>query len=186
MQRRPLSLSPGRSGFSLIEVVIAIGIISFALVGILGLFPVAMDAATKSQQETQAALIARTLYTDINATTGTKRFLITKAHAGGAVDKVDVDMTRAGDYYLSYDTEGVTGGTISAGEYTSGKPGAAYVARLKVLPLPATTPGLNLQDGLSQITVTVETPAAAQRAKRQSYLFASMMRQGIVAPTPTP
>ena len=42
----------------MVEIVLAIGIISFALVGILGLIPAAMDSAIKSQRETQATCIA--------------------------------------------------------------------------------------------------------------------------------
>ena len=51
--------------FSLVEIVLAVGIISFALVGILGMFPVALDAATRSREETQAAFIARSIYSDL-------------------------------------------------------------------------------------------------------------------------
>lgn len=51
--------------FSMIEVVLAVGVISFALVGIIGLFPVAMQSALDSQRETQVALIARSLFSEI-------------------------------------------------------------------------------------------------------------------------
>lgn len=54
-------------GFSLIEIVLAVGIISFALVGILGLFPVALEAAAESQAETQAAFIAQQIYTGLRS-----------------------------------------------------------------------------------------------------------------------
>lgn len=53
--------------FTLIEIVLAVGIISFSLVGILGLFPVAMNAARESREETQAAFVARTLFAGLLA-----------------------------------------------------------------------------------------------------------------------
>jgi prepilin-type N-terminal cleavage/methylation domain-containing protein len=54
-------LSRSRAGFSLIEIILAVAVIAFALTAILGLFPVAVGAATDSQRETQAALIARSI-----------------------------------------------------------------------------------------------------------------------------
>jgi len=59
--------SRGNFAFTLIEIVLAIGLISFAIIGILGLFPVAMSAAHKSQEETHAALIARGIFAKIEA-----------------------------------------------------------------------------------------------------------------------
>ena len=53
-----LAEASGR-GFSLIEVVLALGIISFAIVGIIGLMPVAMKSAGDSMRETDATFIAR-------------------------------------------------------------------------------------------------------------------------------
>lgn len=55
-----------RLGFTLVEVVIALGVISFALVAILGLFPVAMDAAKSSRNETRAAAIAQYIFEQLN------------------------------------------------------------------------------------------------------------------------
>ena len=49
---------PGKAtGFSLIEVVMALGIISFCLVGLSGLFTVCLDASKKSDDATREALL---------------------------------------------------------------------------------------------------------------------------------
>ncbi len=58
------------AGFSLIEIMLAVAIIAFALTGILGLFPVAVGAASESQHETQAALIARSIFEQLQASPG--------------------------------------------------------------------------------------------------------------------
>jgi prepilin-type N-terminal cleavage/methylation domain-containing protein len=46
-------------GFSLVEVVIALGVISFAMIAILGLVPTGLHTAHTSQDETRAAQIAQ-------------------------------------------------------------------------------------------------------------------------------
>ncbi len=51
------------SGFSLVEVMIAIGIVAFAVVGILTAFPVGIEAARDSRDENTAAMIADSVFT---------------------------------------------------------------------------------------------------------------------------
>lgn len=46
-------------GFSLVEVVIAIGVVSFAIVAILGVFPVGLNTGRSAQNETRATQIAQ-------------------------------------------------------------------------------------------------------------------------------
>ena len=53
--------------FSLLEVAVALAVISFAFVAILGLMPVAMNASLEAQRETRAAFIARGIFADIAA-----------------------------------------------------------------------------------------------------------------------
>jgi uncharacterized protein (TIGR02598 family) len=57
-------------GFSLIEVVLALGIVGFSLIGILGLFPVALNTAKDSQNETRVAFIAQSIYSDFRTLRG--------------------------------------------------------------------------------------------------------------------
>jgi len=53
-----------RGAFSLMEVVIALGVVTFALVGLMGLMPVSIDSSRASVNETRAAQIAQRLFTD--------------------------------------------------------------------------------------------------------------------------
>jgi uncharacterized protein (TIGR02598 family) len=48
-----------RRGFSLVEVVLALGIISFAIVAILGAFPLALQTSHSSQDDARATQIAQ-------------------------------------------------------------------------------------------------------------------------------
>ncbi len=51
-----------RLGFSLAEVVIALGVIAIAVVAILALFPAALQTGHSAQDETRAAQIAQTIF----------------------------------------------------------------------------------------------------------------------------
>jgi len=51
--------TPGRRGFSLVEVVLALGIISFAIVAILGVFPLGLRTSHSSQDDARATQIAQ-------------------------------------------------------------------------------------------------------------------------------
>lgn len=57
------SLLTSASGFSLVEVMLAVGIVAFAVVGVLTAFPVGIEAARDSRDETTAALIADDIFT---------------------------------------------------------------------------------------------------------------------------
>ena len=48
----------GRKGFSLVEVVLALGVVSFAIIAILGILPVGLNTGHSAQDETRAAQIA--------------------------------------------------------------------------------------------------------------------------------
>ncbi len=49
----------GRAGFSLVEVVLALGVVGFAIVAILGVVPVGLSAGKGAQDESRAAQIAQ-------------------------------------------------------------------------------------------------------------------------------
>jgi type II secretory pathway pseudopilin PulG len=164
----------GQGAFSLIEIVLAIGVISFALVGILGLFPVALDAATSSQRETQAVLLARTIFSDLKSTTATNTYLVKKKDfkpdANSPDDLIKVNLSIPGTYVLAYDMDGVPLGEY-AGKFDAGVPNSAFLAQVDV-----TTNNLPL--GSSAISITVGVPGAAAKKHRQSYSFVSYMDNG--------
>lgn len=58
----------GRSGFSLVEVVLAIGIISFAMVILVALLPTGLQLARKSTEETSALNLASAISSDLQST----------------------------------------------------------------------------------------------------------------------
>ena len=69
MSRHPTPFSSRRAaaGFSLIEVTLALGIVTFALVGVIGVLPVAMASSRQSIDKNRAAAIAGTLFTSFRS-----------------------------------------------------------------------------------------------------------------------
>ena len=63
----PSPISHSTSGFSLVEVMISIGIVAFAVVGILTAFPVGIEAARDARDENTAALIADNIFTSMRS-----------------------------------------------------------------------------------------------------------------------
>jgi type II secretory pathway pseudopilin PulG len=61
MQSRVLSCR----AFSLVEVVLALGVISFAIVAILGVFPIGLSTSRSAQDETRAPQIAQTIFASL-------------------------------------------------------------------------------------------------------------------------
>lgn len=52
-------------GFSLVEVVLALGIASFALIALIGMLPIGMASNRDADRETQAVAVLSTLITDL-------------------------------------------------------------------------------------------------------------------------
>ncbi len=68
----PIFRSSGRlrravAAFSLVEVTLALGIVTFALVGVIGVLPVAMNSSRQSFDKNRAAAIAETLFTSFRS-----------------------------------------------------------------------------------------------------------------------
>jgi type II secretory pathway pseudopilin PulG len=58
----PVRRSLGEGGFSLLEVVIALGVITVGIVGVLAVFPTALQTGHSAQDETRAAHIAQSVF----------------------------------------------------------------------------------------------------------------------------
>lgn len=145
------------AGFSLIEIVLALGIISFAIVAIMGLFPVALRSAQESQRETRAALIAQQINGDLAASTNTTNRVVSVG-----TNLVTVNMAATNTFTFGYDQ---AGGTLASTNLTN----AIFAAEVLVTPdIPFT--------GLSQVQTTVYTPptAAVTASGRSSYVFVTV------------
>ena len=69
-------------GFSLVEVVIALGIVSFAVLAIVGMMPMALKSAQESMRETDSTLIAQRIFSELKTGSGGNRSITTDANSG--------------------------------------------------------------------------------------------------------
>lgn len=147
------------SAFSLIEIVLALGIISFALVGIMGLFPVAMRAAQESQRETRAAQIATQIFSDLKSLPASNTAIATNTNILSS--QIRINLATPSSNAVSYTQEG-----LPIGQGTTAD--AIYRADIVV----TTNVTVN---GLSRVQATVETPARAASSNRSKYIFITLM-----------
>jgi uncharacterized protein (TIGR02598 family) len=161
----PQHAGPERSNrwaaFSLVEIVLALGIISFALVGIMGLFPVAMKSAQESQRETRAAQIAMQIFNDLRGTPGTNSLIATGTNI--LTPQLRVNLTTGSTNLVCYDLDGTTIGTNVTAD-------TIFVSEIRVLP---NTP----MAGVSQVQASIEAPANAPTNARSRYVFVTLMDQ---------
>lgn len=159
-------------GFSLIEIVLALGIVSFAIVGIMGLFPVAMKSAQESQRETRAAQIARRIFDELQSLPSTNTALIRGASITNLSDRIqNINLANSATYVLGYDEQGVgLPNTITPPAFRSpiNVTGIFYAAEVQIAPS-ATVPGV------TQVQVKVEAPAVAQPVNRSSFVFTTLL-----------
>ena len=149
-----------QTGFSLVEIVLAIGIISFAIVAIMGMFPVALRSAQESQRETRAALIAQDIYSNIGSVTGTNRTIPI-----GTNSSVSVNLATTNLFSLSYDQDGNILGTGTIA-------GAIFRADVTVSPDSPTV-------GLSRVQTMVVSPATATSNSlgRSAFTFVTLFNR---------
>jgi type II secretory pathway pseudopilin PulG len=146
-----------RAAFSLIEIVLALGIISFALVGIMGLFPVAMKSAQESQRETRSAHIAQQIFSDLALESS---FIAIGPDI--TTQRISIDRGIAGTYtiYLGPDNEPT--GTI----YDTSATSRIVVTVLVDQPQP----------GVSQIKVSRFSPADPATTNPAESTFVTLMK----------
>jgi uncharacterized protein (TIGR02598 family) len=159
----------GKSAFSMVEVVLALGISSVALFSIIGLLAVGVQTGRESEDETMAALLSQELV----------RRLQTKPYdaALNPADPRDFPLPALNEaseleFFVDADNQRVLGAE------------AVKRVNIRVLPVPQIgaealaraedTP----QSMLSQVVVTVSWPALAPPAARQSAVFHTELYAG--------
>lgn len=163
--------------FSLIEVVLAVGVISFALVAIIGLFPVAMQSALDSQRETQVAFIARSLFSELQRVDDNKAYItVTKPLDSGGqqrlsqgrIEEIDLNTAGSEDFYFDMDGKMLDGDG----------PTAVYRAEVSVN-------RTGQPDGLSRGNIKIFVPADAPAANQKSYEFVTLINYTMPAASPS-
>lgn len=159
-----------RNAFSLVEVTLALGVISFALIGILAIFPTAMKTAADSALETKSLFLAQQLMAPFHAPHGNSTDALLPLPGGQAQS---VPLSQQTEMIFAGDEQGIVVAQPAAGTWESGfnGPNAAFLARVVVRPLPDEA----IFGNRTQVTVTVSSPAAAPLPRRSIFQYSSMV-----------
>jgi uncharacterized protein (TIGR02598 family) len=179
------------AAFSLTEVVIALGIFAVSMVGVLALFPVASSAGRESSEETQAAILAQTIFDDLKTSAEARgfanAFVISGKNTVLNTNRINLNTTTnlfvAYDVIQRTDADDGSGGlgmqgkpialkallTVSSysNAYTGASP-AVYLASIQTAPVPGTV-------NLARINIEISTPANVTLTNRRTFSFASMV-----------
>jgi type II secretory pathway pseudopilin PulG len=90
---RPQSGGYRKAAFSLLEVVIALGVITVGIVGVLAVFPTALQTGHSAQNETRAAHIAQSVFGSLVAQAPSQFSNIQIPLSGGARLTPGIDLT---------------------------------------------------------------------------------------------
>ena len=160
--RQPLD----SSGFSLVEVTVAIGIFAFAAVGILGLLPAALKLRSDSAQETRAVMIAEEMFASVRAAPSLTNVVFRDGPGGTTERNRTVDILKNAKVtgfpsqtalpFWSFDEDPGSSWTNARGadpEIAKSKDNAIQTLA-RVFATPTGT------DGLYQVTCEVRAPAS--------------------------
>lgn len=189
------SRPPHEVAFSLTEVTIALGIFAVSMVGVLALFPVASASGRESSEETQAAILAKTILDELVDSSDRRGMNNAYIIAGPNTIQTGtwrtVNLTNPGTYYVAFDVSVRTGDPLQ-GVGMQGDPvalkatnwvpqishwsnGVGVPANVIYLARAEVQPQTNLP-GLSRVTVTVETPAVVASTNRRSFSFSTLVQ----------
>lgn len=150
----PFAWLTHRRAFSLVEVVLALGVISFAIVAILGVIPVGLATGHSAQDETRAPQIAQTILASFASQAPTQFN--------------NVQLSLSGNSSLTFDLTASNTQTLYAGnggQLLSSVNGATYAVLIITNNNPVTASGFAFDSGYAnQVTITVGWPATAQAA----------------------
>ena len=157
MRRRP------HIGFSLVEVVIALGIVSFAVLAIVGMMPMALKSAQESMRETDATLIAQRIFAELKTGSGANRTLTISPNGIPHTLALSANSTNN----LAFTQDGMPQAILAS---TNSPQDAFYdfYAQISVL----TNTGVA---NLSRVQIDIAAPAAAPATARTTNSFTTLL-----------
>jgi len=167
--RTSAKIRRAQAAFSLVEIVLALGVFSVAIVAILGLFPSALNTAQRSRAEAFAAQIGRGMLANLRAGDFDNAVLVVDGENNSAAY---LNLNNAVARAVLFDASGKAVGQVSdpgAGAIVgSNNKGASFLAILKAEPVSGSP-------GLAKVTVSVEFPPGAVTANRNRAVFATLI-----------
>jgi uncharacterized protein (TIGR02598 family) len=146
--------------FSIVEVVLALGVIAVGVVAILGVFPTALQTGHSAQNETRAPQIAQTIFSSLVAQASSQFNNLQLPIAGNA--SLPMDLT------LSFSPSTPTLYADNDGKLSQDATAAAYAILVFTCnPSNCASPPAGFNDPtLNQVTVRVAWPANAPAANQ--------------------
>ena len=151
------------TGFSLVEVVIALGIVSFAVLAIVGMMPMALKSAQESMRETDSTLIAQRIFSELRTGSGGNRTVAKDTNNSSQMISLSADST---NNFLAFKEDGrvLTNATTAPANADYD-----FFAQSSVF----TNTGVS---NLSRVQIDITAPAAAPPTARTTNSFTTLIR----------
>ena len=160
LSKKSLSGLKPNPAFSLVEVVIALGIVSFAVVAIVGMLPMALKTAKASMFETDATLATQRVFSEMQTGSGANRMVST-----GDNSSANISLNANSTNILAFKSDGKP---MFIANSLEANPAVDFFAEILV----STNTGVS---NLSQVQVNISHPAAAPTNTRTTNTFTTLI-----------
>ena len=154
------------TGFSLVEVVIALGIVSFAVLAIVGMMPMALKSAQESMRETDSTLIAQRIFSELRTGSGGNRSVSKDTNTGpNSFTNISLTSHNSTNNFLAFKEDGrvLTNATTAPANADYD-----FYAQISVF----TNTGVA---NLSRVQIDITAPAAAPPTARTTNSFTTLI-----------
>ena len=154
------------TGFSLVEVVIALGIVSFAVLAIVGMLPMALKSAQESMRETDSTLIAQRIFAELKTGISGNRSVSKDTNTGpNSFTNISLTSHNSTNNFLAFKEDG----TVKAfANSATANADYDFFAQISVF----TNTGVS---NLSRVQIDITAPAAAPPAARTTNSFTTLI-----------
>lgn len=173
--RHLFSSSRGRSsGFSLVEVTIAIGIFAFVVVAILGLFPVALKQRSDAALETRGMFVAQQILENIESASSTNAIPLPPLFDMTGSSN-NLTFKPLGSFPLTMQFARIGTSPLRPVDGTSGWTSGASETDVDALARVRIEPVAGGPNGLYRASVDYGRPASLPEARRKNFTFTKLV-----------
>ena len=158
-------------GFTLMEVVISVGILAVVVPVVLAMLVAGGESSRIASDETQAALIARSVVQEIRAARDGEGRILKETLAWP-------DFPAKGDRLVfGVDRDGAIVGQLGADVYMTGERDVEVKYLVSATGDRHRSDGLPDSEVLSKVAVSIETPPAAKTEDRRKFVFVQLLHR---------